>query len=65
MCDYCDGEWFALMGTGYKDIRVSMGKSVIADCFCIDLSYEVESGVTDSISTRIKYCPFCGRKLDD
>ena len=63
MCKYCSGESIVIMGTGYDDICLSMGKHNAWNCYNLFLSYQDEDGVSDEIFSRIKYCPFCGREL--
>lgn len=65
MCKYCNGESMVIMGTGYDNIYLAMGKHSAWNCYNLFVSYQDEDGFSDKIFTRIKYCPFCGRKLED
>ena len=65
MCKYCNGESMMIMGTGYDNIYLSMGKYSAWNCYNLFLSYQDEDGFSDEIFSRIKYCSFCGRKLED
>lgn len=64
MCKYCNGDWITILNNENNNIEVCMGKSLLAKCYCIDLSYEKNS-IFYYVSTVINYCPFCGRKLED
>lgn len=65
MCDYCNGESMVIMGTGYDDICLSIEKHKVWNYYNLILSYRDENDSLEKMFASIKYCPFCGRKLED
>lgn len=65
MCKYCDFDGVTIIDSDY-DEEYEEGITLSLDAgtgdLIIDADYE-NIGINDFMTTRIHYCPMCGRKL--